>query len=152
MHLLHYALLGVMAEGTGARLQSLLPDDLVTAAKSGTSDDGRDSWFAGFSGDLLTVTWVGFDDNRSTNLTGTLGAGQIWARFMGSQAQRSVAYRMPESISLAWIDERSGLRTGKGCEHARRIPFKAGSEPAARTDCRSSSRPVRDWLDKLLGG
>ena len=152
MHLLHYALLGVMVEGTGARLQSLLPDDLVTAAKSGTSDDGRDSWFAGFSGDLLTVTWVGFDDNRSTNLTGTLGAGQIWARFMGSQAQRSVAYRMPESISLAWIDERSGLRAGKGCDHARRIPFKAGSEPAARTDCRSSSRPVRDWLDKLLGG
>ena len=152
MHLLHYALLGVMVEGTGARLQSLLPDDLVTAAKSGTSDDGRDSWFAGFSGDLLTVTWVGFDDNRSTNLTGTLGAGQIWARFMGSQAQRSFSYRMPESISLTWIDERSGLRTGKGCENARRIPFKVGSEPTARTDCRSSSRPVRDWLDKLLGG
>lgn len=151
MHLLHYALLGVMEEGTGASLAPLLPVDLMTAAKSGTSDDGRDSWFAGFSGDLLTVTWVGFDDNRASSLTGTRGAGQIWARFMAQEARRSVAYRIPEKVEYKWIDVTNGRKTGRGCPNAQRIPFIEGNAPRTSTDCRKTDNPVRDWLQKVFG-
>jgi len=151
MHLLHFALLGVMEEGTGSSLKRLLPADLITAGKSGTSNDGRDSWFAGFSGDLLTVTWVGYDDNRTSNLTGARAAGQVWARFMAAEARRPVAYRMPERIELKWIDSTSGRRTGRGCPNAIRVPFIEGSAPSNSTDCRKTDNPVVDWLQKIFG-
>ncbi|MGE0761681.1 MAG: transglycosylase domain-containing protein [Bdellovibrionales bacterium] len=48
------------------------------AGKTGTTSDTRDAWFAGFNHDLLTLTWVGFDDNTSTGLTGAGAALPIW--------------------------------------------------------------------------
>ena len=56
MHLLHYALRAVVREGTGKGVYRYLPEDFDVAGKTGTSNDGRDSWFAGFSGDLLAVS------------------------------------------------------------------------------------------------
>src|SRR5258706_7768625 len=68
------ALQQVVQSGTGTGLSAFLPADIKIAGKTGTTDDLRDSWFAGFTGDKLAIVWVGRDDNQSTGLTGAAGA------------------------------------------------------------------------------
>ncbi len=153
MHLLHFALRAVVREGTGQGVYRYLPESFAVAGKTGTTNDGRDSWFAGFSGDLLAVSWIGRDDNGSTGLTGGSGALKIWAQFMAGASKQSLAYRMPDGIQTQWIDDRSGYLTGEGCANARRLPFITGSEPKQRTDCapRAPGSGPRDWFDSLFG-
>ncbi len=152
VHLLHYALRAVVREGTGRGVYRYLADDFAVAGKTGTTNDGRDSWFAGFSGDLLTVTWIGRDDNGGTGLTGSTGALRVWADFMAGASQRPLAYRMPEGIETHYIDDSNGYLTGKGCPNSRMLPFVTGSEPAQRTNCQPRGSTVKDWFQKLFGG
>ena len=71
----------VMDEGTGrgARAAGFLHE---AAGKTGTTDHLRDAWFAGFTPDLLTVVWVGRDDDRPLGFTGAQAALPIWTEFM----------------------------------------------------------------------
>jgi len=151
VHLLHYALRGVVREGTGRAVYNRVPENLDVAGKTGTTNDGRDSWFAGFSGDLLAVTWIGRDDNGSTGLTGSNGALPIWADFMAASARRPLAYRMPDGIRLHWVDADSGLLSAERCPGARLMPFIEGTEPTRKSPCSGRSNPVRDWFQKLFG-
>ena len=152
VHLVGYALREVVMEGTGRGVYRYLPADLHVAGKTGTTNDGRDSWFAGFSGDLLAVTWVGRDNNDATGLTGSSGALRIWAQFMAGAAKRSLAYPMPDGVELHWIDDRTGVLTGEGCDNARLLPFQAGSQPEQRSGCQRERGGLRGWFEKLLGG
>lgn len=154
MHLLHFALRAVVREGTGQGVYRYLPANFAVAGKTGTTNDGRDSWFAGFSGDLLAVSWVGRDDNGSTRLTGSSGALKIWAQFMAGASKQPLAYRMPDGIQTQWIDDRNGYLTGEGCASAIKLPFITGSEPRKRTDCapRESGAEPQGWFDTLFGG
>ncbi len=72
----------VMRSGTAAGINRSFPAELGLAGKTGTTDDFKDSWFAGFSADVLTVVWVGRDDNKPVGLTGGKGAGQVWKNYM----------------------------------------------------------------------
>jgi penicillin-binding protein 1B len=56
----------------------------VVAGKTGTTNDMRDSWFAGFSGDKVVVAWVGRDDNKPMGLSGSTGALRVWGDIMAS--------------------------------------------------------------------
>ncbi|GAB3281852.1 penicillin-binding protein 1B [Parahaliea aestuarii] len=152
VHLLHYALREVVREGTGRGVYRYLPEDFAVAGKTGTTNDGRDSWFAGFSGDLLAVTWIGRDDNGGTGLTGSSGALKVWAHFMARASQRSLAYRMPDGMAPHWIDDSNGLLTGEGCPDARMMPFIENSEPRKRTNCASRNSGIKDWFQSLFGG
>ncbi|USN47310.1 MAG: PBP1A family penicillin-binding protein [Pseudobdellovibrionaceae bacterium] len=58
------------------------------AGKTGTTSDTRDAWFVGFTPYVLTIVWVGYDDNTPHGLTGASGALPIWAEFMKSYATR----------------------------------------------------------------
>ena len=71
----------VFDEGTGrgARAAGFRED---AAGKTGTTDALRDAWFAGFTRDVLTVVWVGRDDDRPVGLTGAQAALPIWTEFM----------------------------------------------------------------------
>lgn len=159
VHLLHYALRAVMREGTGRGAYSYLGENFAVAGKTGTTNDGRDSWFAGFSGDLLTVSWIGRDDNGGTRLTGGSGALKVWAHFMSRASRQPLAYRMPDGIEPHVIDESNGYLTGEGCPHARMLPFITGSQPTARTNCSPSAKSsgaknpgIRGWFESLFGG
>jgi penicillin-binding protein 1B len=151
VHLLHYAMLETMREGTGRGAYRYLADDFKVAGKTGTTNDGRDSWFAGFSGDLLAVTWIGRDDNGGTGLTGGTGALKVWAHFMAAASERSLGYRMPDGIGVHWIDETNGYLTGKGCPDSRLLPFIEGSEPRQRTNCSDRKTGIKDWFQSLFG-
>ena len=71
----------VINEGTGAgaRAAGFVHD---AAGKSGTTNDLRDAWFVGFTPELLTVVWVGLDDNQALGLSGAQAALPIWTQFM----------------------------------------------------------------------
>ena len=97
----------VTQKGTGRRLQSIMPNFSV-AGKTGTSNDYRDAWFAGFSGDLSTVVWVGADDNHDTGLTGSSGALPIWADIMKQVAQIPFALTPSDSLEMLQFDFTSG--------------------------------------------
>jgi penicillin-binding protein 1B len=56
--------------------------DFPCAAQTGASSDYRDSWFIGYTTDLLVVVWVGYDDSRPMTPRGSEGAARIWARFV----------------------------------------------------------------------
>ncbi|NQX88899.1 MAG: penicillin-binding protein 1B [Halioglobus sp.] len=158
VHLLQYALRAVMREGTGRGAYKYLGQNFAVAGKTGTTNDGRDSWFAGFTGDLLAVTWIGRDDNGATRLTGATGALKVWAHFMSRASRQPLAYRMPDGIAPHWIDEQNGDLTAEGCPHARMLPFIVGSEPRSRTNCarkppaEGKSLGLRRWFESLFGG
>ncbi|MFT4823541.1 MAG: penicillin-binding protein 1B [Halioglobus sp.] len=151
MHLLHYAMREVVREGTGRGVYRFLKSDFEVAGKTGTTNENRDSWFAGFSGDLLAVSWIGYDDNESTQLTGSSGALKIWAHFMAAASKQSLSYRMPDGIETHWIDSRTGQLTLEGCPNARLLPFIVDSQPLGSTQCEISKTPVRDWFQSLFG-
>jgi penicillin-binding protein 1B len=118
----------VMERGTGRAARRNLPPGLVVAGKTGTSNDYRDSWFAGFSGGHLVVAWVGHDDNSPTGLTGTTGGLAIWSRLMGSIVTSSFEPMLPEALEHRWVDYFSGLETSPYCDgSAVSLPFRVGT-------------------------
>jgi penicillin-binding protein 1B len=120
----------VVNEGTGAGARAA-GFALDAAGKSGTTNDLRDAWFVGFTPELLTVVWVGFDDNREVGLSGSQAALPIWAGFM----QRALAghangwYTPPENVSFVEIDRDTGEVAGPGCPRVFNEAFLRGSEP-----------------------
>jgi penicillin-binding protein 1B len=148
MHLLHYTLLEVMREGTGKAARTRLPNFNV-AGKTGTTNDLRDSWFAGFAGDYLAVVWMGRDDNKPAGLTGSSGALRAWLAFMAQASHVPLSMEPAAGVRYVWVDERSGQLSGERCEGARYLPFIAGSEPTVGGDCQPL-RGVMDWFKELF--
>jgi len=146
--LVNHVLHRVTTEGTAARLADEL--DIDVAGKTGTSDDLRDSWFAGFSADTLAVVWLGYDDNRPSGLTGSSGAMRVWSKLFQTLPDRSWRQALPENVSLRWIDSQSGRLSRQGCENAVELPFIHGSEPDEYSDCNQTS-PI-DWLKHIFSG
>ncbi|MGH8551062.1 MAG: penicillin-binding protein 1B [Methylococcales bacterium] len=141
----------VMREGTGRSVYSMLPRHYNVAGKTGTTNDLRDSWFAGFSGDYLGVVWIGRDDNKPTGLTGSSGALKVWSRLMRDASKQPVELIAPESIEWVSIDRKSGLRADESCKNAVEYPFISGSAPLALAPCvnisKEESKPwYEDWF------
>ena len=153
-YLLQFALQEAVRTGTGRGVYRFLPREFTVAGKTGTTDDYRDSWFAGFSGDLVAVTWIGRDDNGETGLTGAAGALQVWADFMAGASRQPLDYRPPDGIELHTIDVTDGMLTGEGCPDARMLPFIADSQPDQRTSCapRRAAPGLSDWFRRLFKG
>jgi penicillin-binding protein 1B len=138
VYLLEYALREVVREGTATAAYRRLPRDFAVAGKTGTTDDQRDSWFAGYSGDLLAVAWIGRDDNGVTSLTGATGALRVWSRLMAEASRQPLATRRPEGIEEIWVDDAGGGVSGEGCPGVRLMPFLPGTEPRYAASCTGS--------------
>ncbi len=150
IHLLHYTLREVVQEGTGKIVYRELPAGFAVAGKTGTTNDNRDSWFAGFAGDLLAVNWIGRDDNSATGLTGATGAARVWSHFMARSSAQPLAYRVPDGVEHSWVDEVSGKLSARNCADARLLPFVAGSEPDERGPCSNTSERILEWFRELF--
>jgi penicillin-binding protein 1B len=130
--------------GTSRALADMLPEDLEVTGKTGTTDDLRDSWFAGYSGDRVAVVWVGRDDNAPVGLTGASGALRIWGRLMRAVAHDAYAPRRPPRIDEVWVDAESGLRSCEDCAGAIRLPFPEGRGPEGDEPLPRAFRWFRD--------
>ncbi len=102
--LTNWAMQKVLTEGTARAGLSILPSGTRLAGKTGTTDDLRDSWFAGFGSDYVGVVWVGRDDYKPSGLTGGSGALPIWARLMRDLDAKSLDDTPPTEVELAAID------------------------------------------------
>jgi len=145
--LINYAMHMVTRMGTAQQLGSLLPEGMKVAGKTGTTDDLRDSWFAGFTREYVAVVWVGHDDDKPTTLTGSSGALPVWARFIRDVQAKSLQLSPVEGIEMAWIDILSGKKTAARCRNAVELPFKSGTVPEQTQACRGG---VIDWLERVL--
>lgn len=151
VHLVQYAMQEVMQEGTGQSAYYTVPKSLSLAGKTGTTDDGRDSWFAGFSGDYLAVAWVGRDDNGPTSLTGASGALPVWSRFMAKVPQHSFAPVVPDGVGYHWVNDQRQALTDEYCENARYVPFITGSEPDREVSCSGAlQKRIQGWFKGLF--
>ena len=153
LYLLTAAMQDVVREGTARRLSDYLPQDLDIAGKTGTTDDFRDSWFAGFTGDRLAVVWVGRDDNKPTGLTGAAGAMTVWGKMMAGLDPQPLILPQPDSIRQVWVDTASGLLSDRGCRDAVELPFIAGSAPTQSAPCgpRSLGKSIKGWFERIFG-
>ncbi|MGH8197117.1 MAG: penicillin-binding protein 1B [Steroidobacteraceae bacterium] len=146
----------VMIRGTGRAGAARLPAGLVTAGKSGTSSDLRDSWFAGFSGSHLVVAWVGHDDNSPTGLTGSQGALPLWSNVMSEIAQKSWQVPMPASLEEARISYASGLVTDPDCVQdvipvaVPRGTLLEHTDECYPPDFDTLAERVRNWWERLI--
>ncbi|MCG6872270.1 MAG: penicillin-binding protein 1B [Gammaproteobacteria bacterium] len=161
------ALQHTVRAGTGRRLADFLPKSLAVAGKTGTTNDFRDSWFAGFTGDLLAVVWVGRDDNQSTGLTGASGAMRVFGDLMARLPVEPLKPRVPEGTRWAFVDRVSGRRSGSQCSNVVQLPFLAGSrlppaggcsnegsdEAADPADPAAQQKPgkLKRWMKKIFG-
>jgi len=120
----------VLNEGTGAGARGLgFTHD--AAGKTGTTNDLRDAWFVGFTPELLTVVWVGLDDNQPLGLSGGRAAMPIWAEFMKTAVagKQSVSFQVPPGITYADVDRQSGKLALPSCPSVFTEAFAAGTEP-----------------------
>ncbi len=125
----------VLNEGTayGARANGFTLD---AAGKTGTTNDLRDAWFAGFTPELLTVVWVGFDDNQPIGLSGAQAALPIWTQFMKAAlaGRPNTAFEVPEGITFADIDPETGKLFTPRCPKSFNEAFLSGTEPTTICD------------------
>lgn len=137
-YILNNGLQQVMSSGTGQSAYNTLPRNLGLAGKSGTTNDTRDSWFAGYSGNYLAVVWLGLDDNKITGLTGSSGALPVWTSVMKQLRQKPVNLHQPGEVQWQWVDRATGHLSAQGCEGAMYIPLTRHSMPNQATACGAS--------------
>lgn len=149
VYLLNWGLQQVMTMGTAVSAYNVLPRDVLVAGKTGTTDDLRDSWFAGYGEDRVAVIWVGRDDNLPAGLTGASGALQVWAPLMRDLQVRSYRPDPPPGIETAMVDAENGLLADAGCPGAIEIPYMEGHEPADYSPCAGWKSPM-SWFKRIL--
>ena len=138
-------------EGTGRSLYSMVPASLAVAGKTGTSNDLRDSWFAGFTHDRLAVVWMGMDDNRPSRLTGADGALRVWGDLMSAVSAQPGTWTVPDNAELVWIDPANNLRGDSGCAGAIQLGFIEDSAPTTYSPCAGFSGAVDQTIHWIKG-
>jgi penicillin-binding protein 1B len=158
-YLLTTAMQGVVSDGTAQPLKNWLPPESAVAGKTGTTDEQRDAWFAGFTGNRLAVVWIGYDDNRAANLSGAAAALPLWGELMAALDPEPLAPARPDGIENVLIDPQSGLRADGLCPDALELPFAQGSAPVESAPCASTlgaavdevKQQSKSWFERLFG-
>ena len=128
--MINYMLKGVLDRGTAAAARSW-GFRRPAAGKTGTTNDYRDAWFAGYTPDLLAVVWVGFDNQTKLGLSGSEAALPIWTDFMKRATENMPVtdFSPPGGIRIVEIDPLSGQVATPNCNLVLREAFLAGEEP-----------------------
>ena len=146
----------VLNKGTGASVRAK-GFSLPAAGKTGTS---RDGWFAGYTSNLVTVIWVGFDDNRDLGFTGGVAVAPIWADFM-IKATTLPGYKNvkdfdpPDGIQDVMIDPETSELATASCPTTRAEVYVNGSAPTQYCELHGGHGIVSStgsFLSHIFGG
>jgi penicillin-binding protein 1B len=142
--LLTYLLRGVVDRGTGTAARTLGVDGAV-AGKTGTTNEGRDAWFVGYTSRLVTLVWVGFDEREALQLSGAQAALPIWADFMRTAMAvlPSGPFTVPSSVTFRDVDPTNGKLANRYCPIVVREAFLASTEP--REVCTDHGGPLQTF-------
>jgi penicillin-binding protein 1B len=130
-----HALRTVAERGTARSLQSRWQRPPIVAGKTGTTDELRDSWFAGMGENYLGVVWVGSDRNEPAGLTGAQGALKIWGDIMTALPVQGMRLPLPSSYAYAWVHPKTGQPVPADCELAVRVAMKSAKLSNIPADC-----------------
>ena len=130
--LLTSMLRSVVDEGTGRAVREAGVRDAV-AGKTGTTNDGSDVWFVGYTPTVVAGFWFGYDEPRS--LGGSASGGRLaapaWADFYrNGWKERGGEWRAPAGLTRRRVDASTGLLATEWCPWTRDEWFRAGTEPA----------------------
>ena len=141
---------GVVQSGTGAGARGLAPADTI-AGKTGTTNDGRDAWFVGYTPRLVVVVWVGFDGGDAHGLSGAEAALPIWMDFMREALAISPhpAFAIPPGIAFASVDLTNGRLANEACPVQARETFLTGTEPPPCQEHGGFGNQLYDWWRRV---
>ena len=125
----------VTRNGTAKRIAMHFPDTFVAAGKTGTTDDLRDSWFAGFTGQHLIVSWLGSDANKPTGLTGASGALKVWIGIMKTIRTQPIVFHGTDNVEYIAIDPNSNKRIDMSCSNAVFLVIQQEALPEQQGSC-----------------
>ncbi len=144
-----YAMQEVVRSGTASSTNSLISSQFQLAGKTGTSNDQRDSWFAGFSGNYLGVVWMGRDDNEKTPLTGASGALRAWNQAFSHLSLQPLELNPPADLEWIWWDPVQQAQVDSFCDNAIEIPVRRDVVPATKVSCGQGGR-LFNWFRGLI--
>ena len=120
----------VVQEGTGWRIKAL---KRPAAGKTGTTNNLRDAWFIGYTPELVTGVWVGYDDQKAMGKgeTGSRASSPLWLYYMSHVLKGTpvVDFPVPDGVVFAKIDVNTGLLAGPYSDKTVLQTFKEGTEP-----------------------
>jgi membrane carboxypeptidase/penicillin-binding protein len=126
-YVMHTLMRGVVMRGTAASLnQSGLG---YAAGKTGTTSNYRDAWFVGYTPDLLTAVWVGFDDGTPIRISSGEAAVPIWAMYMTRAPHSDADIRPPGGVSMVEVEAQTGRVWQQGCGPSVVEAYLSGTEP-----------------------
>lgn len=121
---------GVVQRGTAKALISM---DRPIAGKTGTTNDSKDAWFVGFTPDLVTGVFIGYDEPKTlgSKETGASLAVPVFKEFMENALKDTppVPFRIPPGVRMVQVNAKSGHPTYPGDPDAIWEPFLSGTEP-----------------------
>ena len=150
MFLLEHALQGVFSRGTARTAQSTMQANLPLAGKTGTTNDLRDSWFAGYGDDLVAVVWLGHDNNGATGLTGATGALKVWSDIMSSLRIEPRTTAPPPDIEWRQVSQNAVRDPAyRQCQDSVLLPFAESRPPDRAVDCEDDGSLFNRVLDRF---
>ncbi|MGI1986527.1 penicillin-binding protein 1B [Shewanella glacialipiscicola] len=143
--LIQYAMQQVVNTGTATRLGNAFPG-VGLAGKTGTSNDSRDSWFAGFDERNVAAIWVGRDDNGKTSLYGSSGAMAVYLAFLKERPPISLRSIQVNGVVRGFFDRDTGVAKESTCSNVDALPALT----ATYRPINNCGEPLQ-WWQKILG-
>jgi penicillin-binding protein 1B len=150
--LITHLLKGVIDHGTGATARALGVEGPV-AGKTGTTNEGRDTWFVGYTPRLVALVWVGFDQRDVLRLSGAQAALPIWADFMRTAlgVVPATIFEPPTSVTFRDVDAATGKIATAWCPIVTREAFLASTEPRESCPEHGPAAALRSFFQRLFG-
>jgi penicillin-binding protein 1B len=126
-YIMHTLLRGVVMRGTASRLKRYGLG--YVAGKTGTTNDYRDAWFVGYTPDMVSTVWVGFDHGAPLRLSSGEAAIPIWGSYMGSIPHQRGEPQPPKGVTFRDIDPETGMLWNEGCPGPVHEVFLSGTAP-----------------------
>ncbi|REL36832.1 penicillin-binding protein 1B [Thalassotalea euphylliae] len=147
-YLMNYALQQVTERGTAKSLSWRLKGAEV-AGKTGTTNDQRDSWFVGYDQEQLITSWIGHDDNKPMQLTGSSGALVLFANYLKQAGVNNLNWPVPNDVKDVGFELTSGNAVEETCQQMAYYP--AVTIGLSYSNCMEKIVDKRSWLEKLFG-